>query len=367
MNKTAKCAVFMGHDVPFEIREYPILPPPPGYGASTLLASGICGTDLHIHAGRLGGEAETMLGHEFVGRLFDCDPTEAAAYGLAVGDAVIADIAVPCGECPLCLSGDDANCIRMQCTNEEMVTHAPHFFGGYGEVNYTPLANLVKIPAELDPRMVCTFACPGPTALHAFSIAKRANIDLASMHTAVVQGLGPVGMFAALYLCAIGVENVYAVSTGKNPARETAALGFGVKKVFHLNEDHAVENMTEELLAVTNGLGVDLVYEASGAPAAIPVGMGLLRNRGVYLIPGQYSDQGTVAISPELITFKALQILGSSQYSMVDVRDYLTFLVEHPALHERILALGKGYPVEKVNEAFADAYAGKNIKSMLVK
>ena len=367
MNKTAKCAVFMGHDVPFEIREYHILPPPPGYGASTLLASGICGTDLHIHAGRLGSDAETMLGHEFVGQLFDCDPTEAAAYGLAVGDAVIADIAVPCGECPLCLSGDDANCIRMQCTNAESVSQAPHFFGGYGEVNYTPLANLVKIPAELDPRMVCTFACPGPTALHAFSIAKRANIDLASMHTAVVQGLGPVGMFAALYLCAIGVENVYAISTGKNPARETAALGFGVKKVFHLNEDQAVENLTEELLAVTGGLGVDLVYEASGAPAAIPVGMGLLRNRGVYLIPGQYSDQGTVAISPELITFKALQILGSSQYSMVDVRDYLTFLVDHPALHERILALGKGYPVEKVNEAFADAYAGKNIKSMLVK
>ncbi|MBQ3178788.1 MAG: alcohol dehydrogenase catalytic domain-containing protein [Clostridia bacterium] len=366
MQKTAKCAVFMGHNVPFEVREYPVTTPPKGYGASRLLASGVCGTDLHIHSGRLGGDPETIIGHEFVGQLFDCDPAEAAEYGLKIGDNVIADIAVPCGECPLCLAGDDANCVRMQCTNEDHVDHAPYLFGGYAEVNYTPLANLLKIPEGLDPRMVCTFACPGPTALHAFSLAKRANIDIPAMKTAVVQGLGPVGMFAAMWLCAVGVENVYAVSTGKNPDRDALALTFGVKKVFRLNEENAVDAMTAELLEATGGLGVDLVYEASGAPSAVPVGLNLLRNRGVYLIPGQYSNHGDIAISPQLITFKALQILGSSQYSMVDVRDYLAFLSDHPELHQRILALGTGYAVEDVNRAFEDAYAGKNVKTMLV-
>jgi len=366
MRKTAKCAVFMGHNVPFEVREYPVTKPPKGYGASELLASGVCGTDLHIHTGRLGGDAETIIGHEFVGRLADCDPAEAAAYGLQIGDNVIADIAVPCGECPLCLAGDDANCIRMQCTNEDHVDHAPYLFGGYAEVNYTPLSNLLKIPEGLDPRMVCTFACPGPTALHGFALAKRANIDILSMKTAVVQGLGPVGMFAALYLCAIGVENVYAISAGVNPDRERLAVEFGVKKVFRLGVDATEESLTEELLEATGGLGVDLVFEASGAPSAVPVGLNLLRNRGVYLVPGQYSNHGDIAISPQLITFKALQILGSSQYSIVDVKEYLAFLADHPELHEKILALGTGYAVEDVNKAFKDAYAGKNIKTMLV-
>ena len=69
MQKTAKCAVFMGKGLPFAIREYLVTPPPKGYGASRLLASGICGTDLHIHTGRLGGTAGTVLGHEFVGQL----------------------------------------------------------------------------------------------------------------------------------------------------------------------------------------------------------------------------------------------------------------------------------------------------------
>ena len=41
-------------------------------------------------------------------------------------------------------------------------------------------------------------------------------------------------------------------------------------------------------------------------------------------------------------------------------------LNEHPELHEKILALGTRYAVEDVNKAFEDAYAGKNIKTMLV-
>ena len=366
MKKTAKCAVFMGHNVPFEVREYPVTKPPKGYGASELLASGVCGTDLHIHTGRLAGEKETIIGHEFVGRLMDCDPDEAAEYGLKIGDNVIADIAVPCGECPLCLAGDDANCVRMQCTNADHVDHAPYLFGGYAEVNYTPLTNLIKIPDGLNPRMVCTFACPGPTAIHAFALAKQANIDIQSVKTAVVQGLGPVGMFAALYLCAVGVENVYAISAGVNSVREQLAESFGVKKVFRLGVDATEESLTAELMEATSGLGVDLVFEASGAPSAVPVGLNLLRNRGVYLVPGQYSNHGDIAISPQLITFKALRILGSSQYSIVDVKAYLQFLTDHPELHEKILALGTGYTVADVNKAFEDAYAGKNIKTMLI-
>jgi len=361
----AKCAVFMGHNIPFEIREYPVVKPPKGYGMSTLLASGVCGTDLHIHSGRLGCEEENVIGHEFVGKLADCDPAEAAEYGLAVGDNVIADIALPCGECPLCLAGDDANCINLKCSNEYNVNEEPHFWGGYAEVNYTPLSNLIKIPEGLNPRMVCTFACPGPTAIHAFTLAERANIDVKSMKNAVVQGLGPVGMFALMYLVAIGVENVYAVSVGVNPDRERIAESFGAKKVFRLGVDCTEESIISELTEATGGMGVDLVFEASGAPAAVPVGLALLRNRGVYLVPGQYSNHGDIAISPQLITFKALQIIGSSQYSISDVKKYLAFLADHSELHEKILSLSTGYAVEDVNRAFEDAYAGKNIKTML--
>lgn len=362
----AKAAVFMGPDHPFEVREFPVTPPPAGYAQMELIASGVCGTDLHIHNGKLEEAAPAIIGHEFVGRIAATDATEAAAFGLAVGDAVIADIAVPCGECALCQSGDDANCVNMGLTNGGDIDVAPHLYGGYTEVNYTPLTNLIKIPSSVDPTVAATFACPGPTAIHACRLAERADIDLSAMKVAVVQGLGPVGMFAVMYLKRLGIEKVYAITTGANTRRDEVALSLGADRVFSLKADGEAA-VTAALQAENGGLGVDLCFEASGAPAAVAQGLDILRNRGVYLIPGQYSESGTVAIQPQIITFKALQILGSSQYSFADVHDYVAFLEQNPDLSPAIAALGAAYPVAEVNRAFADAKAGKNIKTLLIK
>ncbi len=364
--KTAKAAVFMGPELPFEIREFPVTETPAGYGRSRLIASGVCGTDVHFHKGKLFVQAPTVIGHEFVGQLEDCDPAEAEKYGLHIGDNVIADIAVPCGECALCRAGDDANCVNMQVTNGGSIEKAPYLYGGYAQVNYTPLTNLIPIPAQLDPTMVATFACPGPTALHAFALARRAGITLEGINVAVVQGLGPVGCFALLYLKALGVKKLYAITAVQDPAREELARTLGADEVLVLSEN-GPQAVTEKLQQENGGLGVDLCFEASGAPAAVPQGLEVLRNRGVYLIPGQYSNSGSIPIQPQLITFKALQILGASQYSMVDVREYLSFLCDHPDCHDTIRALGSCYPVEQVDQAFADAKAGKNIKTLLVR
>lgn len=361
----AKAAVFMGANQPFDVREFEVTPAPAGYGASRLVASGVCGTDVHFHRGKLLAPSPSIIGHEFVGILFDLDEAEGAKYGLKKGDNVIADIAVPCGECLLCKTGDDANCVNMQVTNGGSIDVAPYLYGGYGGVNYTPLPNLIRIPDQLDPTMVATFACPGPTALHAFALADQAGIELKNVHTAIVQGLGPVGVFAVLYLKAMGVETVWAVTARENPERAALARSLGADDVFALSAT-AAEELTALVQKQTGGLGADLVFEASGAPSAIPLGMELLRNRGVYLIPGQYSNSGGVSIQPQMITFKALQILGSSQYALKDVKAYLNFLCDHPELHEAIRKLGSHYPVSQVNEAFADAEAGKNIKTLLV-
>lgn len=97
---------------------------------------------------------------------------------------MIADIAVPCGECLLCKSGDDANCVNMKVTNGGSIDTPPYLYGGYAEVNYTPLTNLVKIPDELDPTTVAICACPGPTTIHSLALAMQAGVDLSGIKTA---------------------------------------------------------------------------------------------------------------------------------------------------------------------------------------
>ena len=166
-------------------------------------------------------------------------------------------------------------------------------------------------------------------------------------------------------LQALGVKKVYAITKG-NAKREALAYSLGADRVFNLSKE-GTEAVTKALQAENGGLGVDLCIECSGAPSAVLQGMEILRNRGVYLIPGQYSASGGIEIQPQMITFKALHIIGSSQYSMCDVRAYLEFLKDHPELTETIRALGTGFPVSKTNEAIAFAKAGGNVKTLLVR
>lgn len=362
----AKAAVFMGANKDFEVREFEVTDVPKGYGQMELIASGICGTDLHFHNGKLAVTTPTVIGHEFVGKITALDEDEGKKYGLSVGDNVIADIAVPCGECILCKSGDDANCINMKVTNGGSIDVAPYLYGGYAEVNYTPLTNLIKIEDGIDPTVAATFACPGPTAIHACELAKKAGVDFSQINVAVVQGLGPVGTFSILYLKALGVKKVYAITAGNDTTRENTALTLGADRVFNLTRE-GTDEITTELQKENGGLGVDLCMECSGAPKAVVQGMDILRNRGIYLVPGQYSASGGIEIQPQLITFKALHIIGSSQYSLCDVRTYLDFLASHTELYEKIRNLGTKFKISEINEAIAYAKSGKNVKTLLVK
>lgn len=360
MKRTAKAAVYTGALKPFEIREYEILPPPAGYAGMTLVASGVCGTDIHIHNGKLGFENEQIIGHEFVGCIDAISEEDSAKSGLKKGDNVIVDIAVPCGKCELCLSGDDANCVNMACTNTGNPNEPPYFHGGYAEYSFAPIKNLIKIPNDVAPSTACVFACPGPTAIHAFQLAKRANIDFSNIRTAVVQGIGPVGTFAISYLKnELKVERVIALTVYTDDKRNELIKKMGADEIIQF------DSTTEA--SVAESICADLVFEASGSPKAVPMGMNMLRNRGVYLVPGQYSNSGGVEIQPQLITFKALMMIGSSQYSLCDVGEYVRFLEANKHLHDVINSLATCYKVEDVNKAFDDAKAHKNIKTVLVK
>ena len=366
MKRTAKAAVFTGVDQPFDIREYDVEPTPAGMATLDLIASGVCGTDLHIHRGKIPLPAPAIIGHEFVGRVAEIAEADAQRYGIRPGDAAIVDIACPCGQCPLCQAGDDANCLNMGVTNAGDPGQAPHFFGGYGEVNVSPVANLVRIPEGLDPEMVCAYACAGPTTIHAFRLAERANCRPEAWRTAVVQGIGPVGTFALLYLAKLGVKNVVAVASRRVESRDRLVRELGATETLYLNELGA-EGVIERVRRLSDGIGADLALEASGNPRAFPQGLRMLRNRGLYLVPGQYSNSGGVPVEPQLITFQALQIIGSSQYAMQDVRDYLDFLLKHPEVHGLIASLLARYAVADTNQAFQDAKAGRNIKTILIK
>lgn len=362
----AKAAIFKGVHTPFELKEYDITKPESGMARMELLSSGICGTDVHFYDGTIPLDSPKIIGHEFVGKVSEISDEDSERFQISKGDRVISNIAVPCGKCKLCKSGDDANCVNMGVTNGGNPEENPHFHGGFAEVSYAPVANLVKIPENVDTLAACVFACPGPTVIHAFRLAQRACCKLEEAETAVVSGTGPVGCMAIAYLASLEIKNIIVLANRESKESDERVRSLGATEILHI-ASMTDDDIISRIMSVTDGFGADAAFEASGNPKAVPLALKYLRNRGVYLVPGQYSNSGPVEIEPQLITFKALHIIGSSQYSMSDVRDYLDFLSRNPDLQKTIKGLASCYAVDEINQAFSDIKAHKNIKTVLVR
>ena len=78
----------------------------------------------------------------------------------------------------------------------------------------------------------------------------------------------------------MGVKHVFAITAGTNARREELAKSLGASEVFNLSRTGAAQ-INEGIVKASGGLGADLAFEASGAPAAVPQGMELLRKLGV--------------------------------------------------------------------------------------
>ena len=360
-----KCAVFHGAGKDFTIEEFEVTPAMTGYAGLKLISSGICGTDVHIHEGRLGmPEMPLILGHEFIGEIDSLGSEKACdALGnpLRIGDRAIACVAIPCGKCFNCAAGETASCLNFGVTYVKNVEDPPHFHGGFAEYLYSPIANLVKLPDGIDPFAAAAFPCGGPTIIRACTYGG----GLHQGELAVIQGNGSLGLFAAAYAKAAGCH-VMIVGSGANPLRSELTQAMKPDRFFDFRKDspEAIrEAVLEYARELGRGDGADIVIETSGGAGAFPFGLTLLRTRGRYFVPGQYSDRGEVGIPPHLITFRALQIFGSGQYTMADLGVYVKFLAEHTELQPVFRRIVSTFSVAEVNDAIKAAADGKTIKA----
>lgn len=365
-DRRGTAAVFTGARKALDIREYPVLPPTGADALLSLARSGICGTDIHITEGRLPVPAPLIPGHEFIGRIEALGPKarrDGLGAPLRAGDYAIACVALPCGKCFTCAQGETASCLSFGVTYVRNPDAAPHFFGGYAEFLHAPAATLVKVPRGLPLDAVAAFPCAGPTAIRAFDFAggiRRGEL-------VVVQGTGPVGLFAIAWAAKAGGV-VVAIGSGANPARMKLAKALGARVVIDyraVSEEARAAQVTALAAELGRGNGADVVFEASGSPKAFPEGLRLVRTLGRYIVPGQYSNSGPVAIEPQWITFKAVKIIGSGQYKMADIATYLAFLRRHKDLQAKFArCVTHRFAVRDADAACRCAAEGRAVKAV---
>jgi 5-exo-hydroxycamphor dehydrogenase len=333
-----------------------------------LVTSGICGTDVHIWEGALAMPRPVIPGHEFLGRVSalgaDAEARDCMGEPVKVGDLVAVNVIEPCGKCLLCRTGGAASCLFLgeSLTYTRSPDEPPHLYGGYAEATVCPIRYLHRLPDGLAPEVAAAFLCAGPTVIRAVTYGG----GIGSREHVVVQGSGPVGLFATLWASHCGAASVTLIGSSSHPDRLVLARRLGATSVLDIRST-SEEQRRQTVFGITDGIGADVVIECSGSPNAVPEGLGLLRPRGRYLLPGQYSDRGPVPLPIHLVTLNALQLIGSAQFTSDDRQAYFAGLMQMSDRWDAITAsITLRAPVSKADSALQAVRQGKAIKALLV-
>jgi len=370
MASIVNAAVFHEPRKPLEIRRVAVPDVPEGMALVDLVSSGICGTDVHIYEGAIGIPGPFIPGHEFLGRVAAVNPllgepaVDCVGHEVKAGDLAAVNVIEPCGQCLLCRTGGAASCLNLitSLTYTRSPDEAPYLHGGYAEATICPIRYLHRLPDGLPEDVAAAFLCAGPTVVRAMTYGG----GVAEGEHVVVQGSGPVGLFAVLWAERRGAKSVTLIGSSSRPERLTLALELGAGTVLDIRST-TVEERRARVLETTGGIGADLVLEGSGSPAAVPEGLGLLRPRGRYLLAGQYSDRGNVPLPVHQITFQALQVLGSAQFTSGDRQADFEFLLSVRDDWETIRrVVTHRYAVKDANKALEAVRSGQAVKAVLI-
>lgn len=301
-------AVIPAPHQPVEIREFAEPDLAPGGMLLRTEYSEVCGTDVHLWHGRLSGVPYPLIpGHVSVGHAAKIRGEVIGGDGqrLKEGDRIVFyDVHRTCGRCYACaVSGTPTKCLSRRVYG---ITDGASdgLFGGWSEAIYLESGVVAaRLPGSVRPEDYIGGGCGLITAVHAID---RGAIRLAD--AVLVQGTGAVGLSIVALARLSGAGVIIAIGA---PGDRLALAGrMGADVTLDVTTTSPAERL-ERVLALTGGRGVDVGVEASGAPAAVEEGPGLIRDGRRYVIAGHYTDAGPSAMNAHHhINRKHLEIRG---------------------------------------------------------
>ncbi len=297
-----KVAVLSGVEK-LTIEERPIPSIGPGEALVKVEACGICGTDVHAYLRGSLYPFGTVMGHEPAGTLIEVG---SEVEGFQPGDRVALYGLAACGTCPACRRGLDYYCTNK---TDHSLGSSDQFDGAYAEYVRIPYADrmLVKIPDQLTFEGAA-LADPLATSLHAIRCSRFKPGD-----TVAVLGAGPIGLSAVQLLKTGGASLV--ICTEVSPQRSTIAKELGADCV--LNPIEEGEALTTRVADMTGGMGVEIVFECAGMPAAFRQSLDVVRPGGQVMAVGVVEQE--ILLNPLNIVLKEIDLqgsLGCSKYEL---------------------------------------------------
>ncbi|MFZ1403791.1 MAG: L-threonine 3-dehydrogenase [Anaerolineae bacterium] len=230
-------------------------------------ATSICGTDLHIFKwdpwARAHINPPIVVGHEFCGEVVEVG---SEVTQVKVGDFVSAESHITCQTCAQCRTGNGHIC-----KNTRIIGVGRD--GCWAEYIAMPEFNLWLNPPDMPVEIASLQENFGNAVHTAFATDVTARKVL-------VSGCGPVGLMTIAVCKAAGARQIFA--TDISPYRLRLAQRMGAHEAYNVSETDPVA----AIMALTDGEGVDVLLEMSGAASALDQGFHALRDGGEAALLG---------------------------------------------------------------------------------
>jgi S-(hydroxymethyl)glutathione dehydrogenase / alcohol dehydrogenase len=360
-------AVHHATNEPLRIEEVELAPPGPAEVCVRIQATGVCHSDWNAIVGDSDIPLPSILGHEGSGVVEEVGD---GVQGVEAGDHVVLSWMPSCGHCFYCRRGRPNLCesalpgffagtllngaIRLS-QNGQPVYHYS-FLSTFAERAVVPAASCIPIRRDVPLEVAAIVGCAVMTGVGA--VINRARVQAGSV--AVVFGAGGVGLSVVLGCRLAGARAIVAV----DPVASKRALAV------ELGATHAVDPLAEDAGEVarelTEGRGADYAFVAAGVPALFLQAYTATRRAGTVVCIG-LPREGTEVSFPATALVREEKIVTGSLYGTCrdreDMPKLLDLYMEGRLDLDRLIT--RTYPLDQINEAFADMNAGKVARGVL--
>lgn len=313
--------------------------PAPGEVRIAVAYTGLCGTDLHIFHGNMDARVQRPLvfGHEMSGTI---DALGADVTGWAVGDPVTVMPLRWDGTCPACRAGHSHIC-------QNLVFVGIDSPGSLQEQWNVPAELLVRLPDGLSLEHA---ALAEPVAVAVHDVRRS---ELAAGDKTVVIGGGPIGVLIATVARHSGAE-VVVIEPEAGRRAQIAELGFATLDPMAGDQVAWVEEWT-------GGAGADVVFEVSGAAAAVRGATALAKVRGTLVVVAIHPTPREIDL--QRVFWRELRILGARVYQRTDFETAVELLRDGVIPAE--LLISAIVPLERTGDAFLELENGRALKILV--
>ncbi|GIH15452.1 alcohol dehydrogenase catalytic domain-containing protein [Rugosimonospora africana] len=355
-----RAAVCSGAGAGLVVEDLTLAGPGPAEVLVRIDAAGICHSDYHYLTGDLACPLPVVPGHEGAGVV---EEVGERVSRVRPGDRVCLMWRPRCGHCGFCLTGRSSLCqagaihatsgglldgtSRLRRADGQQVHHllGVSCFAEYAVVSEQAV---VPIPADVPPEVAAVAGCAVITGVGAvLNVVGRC-----AGQAVAVFGAGGVGLSAVMG----------AVLSGAHPIVVVDVVAERLDAARRLGATHLIDARTGDVAGAVEASspgGVDWAVEAIGRPETLGQAFDAVRPGGTLVAVGLAAHDQLLRVPVNALVQREKRIVGSlygSSNPLLDVPRLLELYRAGRLPIDRLI--GKRYPLESINDAFADLIGG---------